>query len=84
VKSGAGKAVKVAKLAESEALQINVGSLTTAGVVVAVQSNVVRIRLMQPVCARVQTSVAVSRRFENHWRLIGWGRIVRGVPVPLK
>jgi translation initiation factor 2 subunit 3 len=76
--------LKVGKLAESEALQINVGSLTTGGVVIAVQSNIVRLRLMMPVCARVSTSVAISRRVENHYRLIGWGRIVRGVPVQLK
>ena len=83
VKSSNQKSVKIVKLTEGEALQINVGSLTTGGVVSAIASSIVRVRLMSPVCAKPQTSVAISRRFENHWRLIGWGRITLGVPVPL-
>ena len=86
VKSSAGKAVKVTKLAVGESLQINIGSLTTAGNVAAVQTSpvaIVRVVLTQPVCASMGTSVAVSRRFDKGWRLIGWGRVVRGVPVEL-
>lgn len=81
VKSTGGHKIK--PLMVEETLQINVGSLTTAGVVSAVSNTIVRIRLTNPVCANLQTSVAISRRFENHWRLIGWGRIVHGVAVTL-
>jgi translation initiation factor 2 subunit 3 len=87
VKSASGgKAVKVNKLAQGETLQINIGSNTTAGNVIAVQTspnNIVRVCLLQPVCASLSTSVAISRRFDKHWRLIGWGRVVRGTPVEL-
>ena len=88
VKQSGGKATKVSKLTVGESLQINIGSLTTAGNVAAVQTTpaaIVRVVLHQPVCASMGTSVAISRRFvgDKGWRLIGWGRVVRGVPVEL-
>lgn len=70
----------------NDALQINIGSLTTSGKVVAVQHEppVVRVALETPSCASVHECVAISRRFERAWRLIGWGRIVRGTAIQIK
>jgi translation initiation factor 2 subunit 3 len=32
-----------------------------------------------PVCTKEGEKVALSRRVEKHWRLIGWGQIQAGV-----
>ena len=32
-------------------------------------------------CTEVQEKIALSRRVEKHWRLIGWGEIRKGVAI---
>ena len=76
------KATKIQKLGIDESLQINLCSLTTAGTVTAVQGDIVKVSLLSPVCASVGDHVAISRRMERHWRLIGWGSVRRGVSIP--
>jgi hypothetical protein len=39
---------------------------------------IARITLEQPVCTREGEKIALSRRVEKHWRLIGWGEIKKG------
>lgn len=34
--------------------------------------------LMQPVCARIGNRITISRRYDQHWRLIGNGKILNG------
>ena len=33
------------------------------------------------VCTSVGEKIALSRRVEKHWRLIGWGQIRNGIKV---
>jgi translation initiation factor 2 subunit 3 len=73
---------KVAPLRLREVLLINVGSTPTGGQIVGIQDNFVAIRLKIPVCASNGERIALSRKIENlNWRLIGWGRILKGDPV---
>jgi hypothetical protein len=37
-----------------------------------------KIALTQPVCTEVGEKIALSRRIDKHWRLIGWGQIRKG------
>ncbi|KAE9403397.1 hypothetical protein BT96DRAFT_964496 [Gymnopus androsaceus JB14] len=37
-----------------------------------------KIQLTSPACTEVGEKVALSRRIENHWRLVGWGSVQRG------
>lgn len=67
---------------------INVGSVSTGGKVVKVQETsseepIARIVLTQPVCTQEGEKIALSRRVDKHWRLIGWGEIKRGLTVEL-
>lgn len=80
---GASHNVRIAKLADKETLQINVGSLTAGGTVLSVRRDpdIARIQLLSPVCCKEDDMVAISRRFDRHWRLIGWGKIRRGAAV---
>ncbi|KAK7108093.1 eukaryotic translation initiation factor 2 subunit 3 [Littorina saxatilis] len=78
---GDKKGAKVQKLAKNEVLMVNIGSLSTGGRVQAVKADLAKIGLTNPVCTEIGEKIALSRRVEKHWRLIGWGQIRRGVKV---
>jgi hypothetical protein len=40
-----------------------------------------KVQLSRPVCTEQGEKIALSRRVEKHWRLIGWGKIVAGKTV---
>lgn len=73
-----GKKVKVAKLTKGEALMVNVGSTSTGGKVQSVKGGTAVVELVQPVCTTVGEKIALSRKVEKNWRLIGWGEIAAG------
>ena len=58
-----------------ELLMINVGSQSLAGKVISVRKDTVRIEFTKPVCANIGDKIAMSRRVDNNFRLIGWGEI---------
>jgi Initiation factor eIF2 gamma, C terminal len=62
-------------------LMVNIGSLSTGGRVIAVKADLAKISLTTPVCTSNGEKIALSRRVEKHWRLIGWGQIRNGVKV---
>ncbi len=45
---------------------------------IAVKKDLAKIVLISPVCTMEGEKIALSRRVEKHWRLIGWGQILRG------
>lgn len=69
------KKSKVSSLKADELLMINVGSQSLAGKVIKVQRDTVRIEFTKPVCANIGDKIAMSRRVDNNFRLIGWGEI---------
>ncbi|CAD6186446.1 unnamed protein product [Caenorhabditis auriculariae] len=79
---GNKKGAKVQKLVKEETLLVNIGSLSTGGRVTAVKGEAAKIRLNEPICTEVGEKIAMSRRFEKSWRLIGWGTIRKGQTVP--
>ncbi|KAL0233204.1 hypothetical protein GEMRC1_011949 [Eukaryota sp. GEM-RC1] len=79
-----GRSVKVSPLAGDEILMLNIGSTSAGGTVVAVEGNHhATIILQNPVCTEVGAKVALSRRIEKHWRLIGWADVIGGNTVTL-
>ena len=88
VKTTDGKQAKVQKLAKGEMLMVNVGSTSTGGRVAKVsegssKETLARISLHLPVCTEVGEKIALSRRVDKHWRLIGWGKIRKGKKIPM-
>ncbi|KAJ7604298.1 elongation factor Tu GTP binding domain-containing protein [Mycena polygramma] len=95
VKSEDKKQTKVAKLSKGELLLINIGSTSTGGRVLGVrlaeakiegkkvQATMAKVLLTSPACTEIGEKVALSRRIENHWRLIGWGTVQRGTVLQL-
>ncbi|NLI62343.1 MAG: translation initiation factor IF-2 subunit gamma [Methanosarcinaceae archaeon] len=59
----------------SEPLMLNIGTATTVGIVTSARKNVADIKLKRPVCAPIGGRVAISRRIDSRWRLIGTGTI---------
>jgi len=78
VKATTGKQFRVRKLVKGEVLMVNIGSTSTGGRVTAVKADLAKIELISPVCTQEGEKIALSRRVEKHWRLIGWGRILKG------
>ena len=83
VKTEDSKDAKVQKLGKGEILMVNIGSTSTGGKVMAVKGDLAKIMLNNPACTEIGEKIALSRRIENHWRLIGWGKIIRGSVVEL-
>lgn len=78
---GNKKADKVQKLQKGEILMLNIGSLSTGARVTAVKMDLAKLQLNSPVCTEVGEKVALSRKIDKHWRLIGWGQIRKGTVV---
>ena len=78
------KQAKVQKLTKSEVLMVNIGSTATGGKVLAVKQDLAKILLTQPVCTQEGEKIAISRRVDKHWRLIGWGEIRRGSKIEIQ
>eukprot|EP00522_Entomoneis_paludosa_P007035 CAMPEP_0172446028 /NCGR_PEP_ID=MMETSP1065-20121228/5731_1 /TAXON_ID=265537 /ORGANISM="Amphiprora paludosa, Strain CCMP125" /LENGTH=492 /DNA_ID=CAMNT_0013197045 /DNA_START=127 /DNA_END=1605 /DNA_ORIENTATION=+ len=79
--SDGGKQAKVQRLTKGEILMVNIGSTATGGRVTGVKGEMAKIALTQPVCTKEKEKIALSRRVDKHWRLIGWGEIRKGTKV---
>jgi len=63
-------------LKTNEPLMLTVGTATTVGIISELKSdNFIRVKLKLPVCASEKQRIAVSRRIEGKWHLIGYGEI---------
>jgi len=59
----------------NEPLMLTVGTATTVGVVNDIRSESIGVKLKLSVCAMEGQRVAMSRRIEGKWHLIGYGEI---------
>jgi len=71
VKTDDKKQTKVAKLVKGELLLVNIGSTSCGGKVISVKADLAKLQLTQPACTEVGEKVALSRRIDKHWRLVG-------------
>merc|ERR1712228_1053120 len=79
---GDAKAGKVSRLKKGEILMVNIGSTAAGGRILGIKENdSAKITLTNPVCTQIDDKVALSRRIEKHWRLIGWGTIIKGSTI---
>lgn len=76
VKTADGKQAKVTKLVKGEVLMVNIGSTATGAKVMNVKADAAKLVLTGPACTQDGEKIALSRRIEKHWRLIGWANIV--------
>ncbi|XP_075242763.1 eukaryotic translation initiation factor 2 subunit 3, Y-linked-like [Convolutriloba macropyga] len=78
---GKEKGAKVQKLTKNEMLMVNIGSLSAKARVVAVKADLAKFVLTTPVCTEIGEKIALSRRIEKNFRLIGWGQIRKGTSI---
>ncbi|UYV67334.1 eif2s3 [Cordylochernes scorpioides] len=78
---GDKKGAKVQKLTKNEVLMVNIGTLSTGGRVIAVKADLAKLCLTNPVCTQIGEKIALSRRVEKHWRLIGWAILNKGLKL---
>ena len=76
VKTADGKQAKVAKLTKNEILMVNIGSAPVQAIVMGVKADAAKLTLTTPVCTKIGEKIALSRKIDKHWRLIGWANIV--------
>jgi len=62
-------------LKTNEPLMLTVGTATTVGIISELRPDWIRVKLKLPVCADRGQRIAVSRRIEGKWHLIGYGEI---------
>jgi translation initiation factor 2 subunit 3 len=72
---GISENLKVDQIKSSEPLMLNSGSTTTVGIARSARDETVDLNLRIPICADPGSRVAISRKVESRWRLIGYGVI---------
>lgn len=67
-------------LQKGDILMINVGTTSSGCEVIKINSKegIILVELNKPVCASIGDKVALSKRNQNKFRLIGWGKIQKG------
>jgi translation initiation factor 2 subunit 3 len=70
---------KINPLILNEIIMINIGSFSTGGKIIKKKNNIIELYLTSPICCELDCKLAISRRIEKHWRLIGWGKIKKGI-----
>ena len=66
---------EVEPLRTNEPLMLNVGTATSVGTVTSARGDEAEVKLKLPVCTEEGNRVAISRRINGRWRLIGYGII---------
>ena len=73
---------RIENIRVDEQLLINIGSTSCGGNVVTVRDNYARILLKRFICANINGKIALSRKIDCNFRLIGWGGITEGFEQP--
>jgi translation initiation factor 2 subunit 3 len=59
----------------NEPLMLTIGTATTVGIVSEFHGEKIGVKLKLPVCAEEGQRIAISRRIDGRWHLIGYGKI---------
>jgi translation initiation factor 2 subunit 3 len=59
----------------NEPLMLTIGTATTVGIVSEFHGEIIGVKLKLPVCANEGQRIAISRRIDGRWHLIGYGEI---------
>ncbi|MCW1300998.1 MAG: translation initiation factor IF-2 subunit gamma [Candidatus Nanoarchaeia archaeon] len=73
---GTKEEMKVEPLKVNEILAINAWTMKSIGTIHSISGDRMRVALKIPVCILPGEKVAISRRIENRWRLIGYGVVL--------
>lgn len=71
----------VTEIRTQEILLVNVGSTAVGARVTAVDGGEISFELKNPVCSEIGEKIAISRKIDKSWRLIGWGEVLTGSEI---
>jgi translation initiation factor 2 subunit 3 len=71
---GIKEKTKVELLRINEPLMLNSGTSTTLGIVNQA-TDITKLKLKRPICAKLGSKIAISRQIKSRWHLIGFGII---------
>ncbi|MEM0130142.1 MAG: translation initiation factor IF-2 subunit gamma [Thermoplasmatales archaeon] len=72
---GTTEELNVDKIIKGEALLLNVATAVTVGTVTQSKGDLIEVELKYPVISLPSQRVAISRKIQNRWRLIGSGTV---------
>ena len=72
---GSAREIKVDRIKPRETLMLNIGTSTTICTVTGIHKENVEVSLKYPVISEKNQRIAIGRRIQNRWRLIGFGII---------
>ncbi len=67
---------KVHPIRQNEPLLLTIGTAPSTGVVTDLKKNIMQVKLNAEVALDPSVKIAISRRIQKRWRLIGYGEIV--------
>lgn len=67
---------KVDPIKPSEILMLSINTSMTLGVVKHIKGDTIEINLKVPIITFKEDNVGIARNINNHWRLIGYGKII--------
>ncbi|MCW1298469.1 MAG: translation initiation factor IF-2 subunit gamma [Candidatus Parvarchaeota archaeon] len=70
---GTKEELEIKPLSINEILMINAWTAKTVGTITKIKGEEIELVLKIPVCIFPGEKVVISRRIENHWRLVGYG-----------
>jgi len=73
---GTKEEIKLEPLKINEELVVNVWTTRTIGTISSIKNNKIELQLKSPVVTLKNEKVAISRRIQGRWRLIGCGVVV--------
>jgi translation initiation factor 2 subunit 3 len=65
-------------LRADEQVLLNIGSTTTGSLISSLKGELARFQMVRPACCDIEERIAISRKINNHWRLIGYGKVCGG------
>jgi translation initiation factor 2 subunit 3 len=70
---GTKELARIDAITMNETLLLHVGAAINTGKVTSVRGTKVVVKITRPVCAQLESRVALSRKIAGRWRLIGYG-----------
>lgn len=68
-------------LSKNEHILVNIGSTTSGSTIKKIENEKMHLILVKPACCEKGKRVSISKKFQGHWRLIGYGKVTNGVTI---
>ena len=67
---------KISSIKNNEKLQLSINSSTIKAIIKDINKNSFIAELEKPICTSIDSKICISRKINNSWRIIGYGKII--------